>query len=495
MALDISTLDLNIRSLIENESPQFELMVLSASAQSSSFFYENCGWICSRKPDIQTEYFHTFGQNLHNHIFFGIRSYWNSLSSDSEITAVPESVIVGLLAGAQAERKLLPREIERVHDTIQSMYAMDGTGCSVILSGTPMRYWHERKVTVELKSHLLASASQSNSELTIGGLYNQIGDLQDSLNMHDDNQLLSITEIMDEEDGITSDNTIPSGLDEIDRIIGGGFRRQEATLVAATTGGGKTVLATQIAANVAYDMRKNVVFISTEQRPSELIHRMVSSKLSIPIDHLSPPDREVEMVHGYPLAVWAQHGDRIQQFQDSMLPHLQMVNWGTGKKNVIDDLEVLFKIINRQCFKPDLLIFDWLGGGLKESANIDRRLQLENSAHHLARVCKSLDVAVLCLAQLNGKQSSGCKYPTNEMLHECKTTPHRMTNSIYISSLRTSEDEETLSYLNEQFVNVDKTRKGTTGKFSILRDFRYQRFLTPQMQARQPNSGGSFVNT
>lgn len=69
---------------------------------------------------------------------------------------------------------------------------------------------------------------------------------------------------------------IPTGIQEIDKIIDGGFIRQTIVLLSAAPGFGKTVLAQQIFENVAKEGRADVLYLNMEMSREQLIARSLS---------------------------------------------------------------------------------------------------------------------------------------------------------------------------------------------------------------------------
>ena len=57
---------------------------------------------------------------------------------------------------------------------------------------------------------------------------------------------------------------IPTGFDQIDRLIGGGLRRTELVLLGGTQGIGKTITALQMARNLALNEATYALYISYE---------------------------------------------------------------------------------------------------------------------------------------------------------------------------------------------------------------------------------------
>ncbi len=68
---------------------------------------------------------------------------------------------------------------------------------------------------------------------------------------------------------------IPTGFDQIDRIIGGGLRRTELVLLGGRQGIGKTVCALQMARNLALNEATYAFYISFEHNEVHLLNRLI----------------------------------------------------------------------------------------------------------------------------------------------------------------------------------------------------------------------------
>ena len=68
---------------------------------------------------------------------------------------------------------------------------------------------------------------------------------------------------------------IPTGFDQIDRLIGGGLRRTELILMGGAQGIGKTITALQMARNLALNEATYALYISYEHSEVHLLNRLI----------------------------------------------------------------------------------------------------------------------------------------------------------------------------------------------------------------------------
>jgi archaellum biogenesis ATPase FlaH len=302
--------------------------------------------------------------------------------------------------------------------------------------------------------------------------------------------------LLDEDEQQTEHMT--SGLFDLDKALGGGFRKGESTLVAAVTGGGKTVFATQFAAHFALHGHK-VLFVTTEECPKELIHRMLSNHLNVPCGKFKKGSCNGTVIPSH-IQENPSFTEALNDLNARFDNNLKFLDW-IGKDKIVNadlnpELDDLAED-TENAFKPDVLIFDWIGGALSKNSKEELRFLYLAAANHLHDLAKrrDRDMCVIMFAQLNKRQATGFRCDST-MLAECKTMPDQATNAIYISSKRTEvgdcNDKEI--YEEIQTINVDKARKGPGGCFKVRRDFTFQRFRqfkssTLQMEnASVPNS-------
>ncbi|MDX2162694.1 MAG: DnaB-like helicase C-terminal domain-containing protein [bacterium] len=86
---------------------------------------------------------------------------------------------------------------------------------------------------------------------------------------------------------------LPTGLDPLDGLIGGGLRKTELVLLGGAQGVGKTIATLQVARNVAMRPDQYVFYLSYEHTETHLMHRLLC------LESLNPP--EVDAARGVKL--------------------------------------------------------------------------------------------------------------------------------------------------------------------------------------------------
>ena len=151
----------------------------------------------------------------------------------------------------------------------------------------------------------------------------------------------------------------PTGVPGLDESMNGGTCDGEAYGIFAPTGGGKSILAGQLALH-RITRKKHALIVTTELQPYEYIGRIVSAALSIPISMLA----DCTTVNAMRKAIKAspKYGRKIDEFEDIIKlirTYLRIVK--------IDPEEV-------KSAPPTLVILDWLGSLADKNGGSERIL-------------------------------------------------------------------------------------------------------------------------
>lgn len=161
---------------------------------------------------------------------------------------------------------------------------------------------------------------------------------------------------IDEDLSTLNVTTIPTGIERLDEILGGGLDKGKVGLIICPMGAGKTSMTTCIAGNAAaYRCEKNnyegykVLQIVFEDKPRDM-HRKYIAKLSqVEAKDLNKDDVTVDLVKG----ILSNHEDRELINNNIIIKKLD-----TGEVKASDIKEIIRKLIN-EGFKPDLVIIDY----------------------------------------------------------------------------------------------------------------------------------------
>lgn len=227
---------------------------------------------------------------------------------------------------------------------------------------------------------------------TLGELRRQIGELEVREGVEELPPIASTAEeiLANLDSGIDPGTT--TGLPNLDYAIQGGMKNSQLIVVAGSTGGGKTSLATQIALLAAQQAGRDttrgwVLFFSLEMSAPELVIRMVSQVVPI-IDGYRAPDgfsrRDREKVRegltrmkALPMRIEVPRTATVIGIRGSIERHI--VEHG----------------------KPALVVIDHIGLLKEPKARGGRTEEVGMITRGLKELAMQLDVPVMALAQLN----------------------------------------------------------------------------------------------
>jgi hypothetical protein len=284
---------------------------------------------------------------------------------------------------------------------------------------------------------------------------------------------------------------IPCDISGVNKALGGGFRMRDTTAVCAPTGGGKTVIAMQFAKYFAATQNLNTVVVTTEQPPEQLILRAVSSHLGysfsefmdrkdIPAD--LPVNQSVDLA-SIPPFLWTDpmYGAKMLQFHQILTNRLFFIDWSQGQGNTIaGNLDSAINGIAQTGWEPQVVIVDWVGGGLApQTDRKELRHIYKDAAEAVIAHGKKYNRCMFFMCQADkvlAKEST--KEVTQKMVSECKSMIDNAANFLGVSAMReqsTLEGTKT-RLMTRQFINADKSRHGPGGLVPVKQMFNVQRF-------------------
>ena len=208
--------------------------------------------------------------------------------------------------------------------------------------------------------------------------------------------------------------TIPTGIQRLDEILGGGLDKGKIGLIICAMGMGKTSLTTCIAANAAsYRCDKNnnegykVLQICFEDLPRDL-HRKYIAKLSqVESKDLSKSEITISNVK----ATLSIHPDK-ELIQNNVI----IKNCETGEVKASDIKDIIKKKIN-EGFKPDLVIVDYFECVEPEYGSVKSDITEKEgrTMRKFENMAKELDVAMWIPTQGN-RDSINSEVITNDQV-------------------------------------------------------------------------------
>ena len=185
--------------------------------------------------------------------------------------------------------------------------------------------------------------------------------------------------------------TITTGIPELDTAMAGGLGRQEIGLFVAPTGYGKTTMATVLAHNAALAGYK-VIQLYFEDKPNDIIRKHYAKLAGIKCDMLRELDEDE-------ILKLMENTDRSDL--DTLISNLRIVRMADGETTAEDIEEMIRRYINKG-FRPDMITIDYFSS-LKHSTN-----QYKNTFDAQARCMRKIkeiaykyNIAVWMMQQTN----------------------------------------------------------------------------------------------
>ena len=452
----------DVKVYVDSQEGWFALQVLGCLINSPAFYDAVRGQLC---VDLKTREFATdFRDDVDNAIFRIVKDY-HALVAGAAQASVSDDFARGLLQKLAMEYKI----------GFPMLLGPDEVGAALIRLNAARN--------VRLDEALPVVTSGFNYWLKKQRVFRTIRALTSVVSWHPGNLVEALQNQTSAVDTIAGDETaksfgaglddggddvprIPTGLRCLDVPLGGGLARGEFSLFIASTGVGKTVLATQVAAHFA-TMGLGGLLITTEERRKDLELRMVSNRAGIPYKRI--------LERFDPGLLTGVDHERYHAVRAALDSRLTIVEWlGDRSRSVGQDLESEV----RKAGKIDFVILDWIGGALGETKPELVRLAYQAAANKLADIARAHNLICIGLAQAHPAQSRNKAKVDSTMLCECKTMGQRATNIVGISGLeQVIEDgcESERIYQDRQFFFISKCRKSKGGLKPFIREFDYQR--------------------
>lgn len=179
----------------------------------------------------------------------------------------------------------------------------------------------------------------------------------------------------------------PTGLYDLDRMLGGGIRPGNVAILAARPSMGKTALAMTIA--LAMSKELGVGFLSMEMSEEELLDRVVSGLGHADLDEVQQPANAGDTFWTKVADAAESAAHRVLQIDDQGALTLHQVS--AKARNM------------KRKHSIDVLIVDYLQLMSGTDSKASRTYQLEEITRGLKALAKSLGIAVIALAQVNRK--------------------------------------------------------------------------------------------
>lgn len=478
-------MDAAIKTLIDTNPGFFERQIIVGMMQNQGFFRKVKPSICPLDPKTQTSR-HDFTTRRYNFLLPVIHLAWGMFGEAIINFPLPKEMIKQHIV-ASAERGVLAAQHDIARELLEeldSLYPAEAPSQALLagLMGESFVYWLDCRIA-RTTTDLLFNQSRAQI-ITMADIQSVFDTARRNLPSAKD-RCVSAADFMTAT-MLYRPSVAAHSLPMLMKTMAGGFRTGETTMIAGTNGGGKTVLATQLARDFALQGIKTA-YVTTEQKPAEMFVRLISSHLNVGFDNFTTrpelidqaPDKQIELKILPPwLFTDGRFTDGLAKLGES-LQNLQFIDWSEGSGlTVTGDLMPEIEGLQRKGFDPQIIIFDWIGSALDHGAErlTELRHLYQQAADGLINFGKSQDKIVIVMAQFDKVAATNKEKPGMRMLSECKTMSNNISNFIGITSLLENGAGSKEVFRRNQFLYVEKARKGTMGSVPVEREFEVQRF-------------------
>lgn len=470
--------------ILQRDPELFECYALVALNHSDQLWYDISPYLCVEKTNTREFFVNDFSNAAYYALYRALKFGRERLAeSGSSFVVIPDSEILNalaILAQDPISPVLAPEKIIEFYQVWISINNKVDREFAILTIKSAWKVWLSRKKTQRAlaRVHALDGEGLDKALATVQKVNSDISSTGDSI--------VSISDLVGYEQPVIerlplSDNPFK----HLNEVLGGGFGRTEHSLFVAPSGGGKTVLACQLAADLAMNGRR-VLLISTEQSATELLPRFIScisgaqavaKKERIPFKQIK--DNCNLKVLGDILSA-AQYKTAME-ILENLNGKLFIENWRPGRS--VYDIQSSLDRVNRQLKsdKIDVVILDWIGKALAEQTVEQGKLRLlySDAASAMKDLAIRNNIATISMAQATA-DSVGKAHIDNSCIAECHSLHNEATVAVGISAMKAKDasdaDSTSSSYALHQCFYCFKARKSEAQKFMMRRNFGYQRF-------------------
>jgi len=246
-----------------------------------------------------------------------------------------------------------------------------------------------------------------------------------------------------------------------------GFQKEELIIIGARPSVGKTALALNMAANIAFHQRKPLAFFSLEMSEIALVQRLISSEANINAQNL----RSGFLSGGdYKKIIDVMSVMDEAPFHIIDMPNMKL----SGLRSQARKL--------RSQHKVEIIFVDYLGLISSENSRAQRFEQIQEISKSLKSLARELKIPIVVLCQLN--RDAQFEVPTLANLRDSGSIEQDADLVLFLNRpqppKKKYEEEKPVSALNDDIVPTDliiaKQRNGPTGEVKLQLVKKYAKF-------------------
>ena len=275
-------------------------------------------------------------------------------------------------------------------------------------------------------------------------------------------------------------------LGRFNNYLGGGVIPGEQGLIIIPSGGGKTVMANQMAGDLALT-EKNVILVTTEQSYAEMYVRQYACHCGIKFK-LMQRGLELDKLAGNEI-------NMIKNYAKRVAPHLRVEDLTRNSADLETDLLSIFDRYEDEGFHPQVLILDWLGCGLDHLDAGAKSAFMLRVMKSLQKQCEQRYVANVIFAQGHPLKTRGRKFVQATDAAFCNMLHIYAHWGCGISLLEEQVGDgevgtDKVNARKTQIANFFKTRYDANGRVPMDREFEYQRWRVSENMDSGSSEGG-----
>jgi hypothetical protein len=461
-------LDPAIQTIITKYTDVFELQVLACCIQLPKFYYankEHIGTFDSAYAECNE-----FTAEVDNEIYSAVAKYYDALSAgenSADVAPCPWGWVDSILKGKIAQNKLNADMLANGHIRFKAALNQNANDFNKTVS-KGMSFWLTQKRIRRGVNPILQDFSKG-----VDDVKSIIDKVESSvIGMSERSTTGLMAGIMDDDD--MAGDLIPFPLPSLNNAMEGGATKGESILVVAPQNAGKTVFAT-FCTRFWAEMQYKVLFVSTEEPVTRITPRVVASGLEMEYKRMARGLRE----RNFEDQEW---GD-ISNYLGSIEDNVRFKYYKHEAKGIAGLLPNIIDMEIESGFTPDIVVLDWLGGGLGEKDRNDNNTMTQfykESANRLKTVMDDYNVMLMCMAQGGIMKCKDQKLIDASMIDNCTGLGERFVFGLGISCLQENTVDKSIkqgTWKKAQYMNPFKVRYSVGGAIPIIRKFECQRFI------------------
>lgn len=229
-------------------------------------------------------------------------------------------------------------------------------------------------------------------------------------------------------------------LEILNKITKGGLARKTLTLLAAQSGGGKSLVMSHFAAS-ALRKGKNVLYITLEMAEERIAERIDANLMGVDIDKLADMSRDEFMT-------------KVQKIGARAHGKIVIKEYPTGSAHSGHFRGLLEELKIKRNFKPELIIVDYLGicasSRMKMGGSVNSYSYIKSIAEELRSLAVEYDVPMISATQVN---RNGFDNSDIELTDTSESMGLVHTADLMLALIRTEELDEINQLMIKQLKN------------------------------------------